>query len=83
MNAILIAAALIVLHGVDGNEISINPKHITTLHPTKESTHGKPNELVVGGVNCVVSLSNGKFLSVVEDCATIRNMLAEPSPPAR
>lgn len=74
---LLAAVVLIALHTVDGNEVLVNPRFITTLHPTKESVLGQPNALVVGGVNCVVSLSNGKFLSVVESCAAVRRAMEE------
>lgn len=73
MNPALAAVVLIVLHNVDGDEITINPEHVVVLHPTTESDRqGKPNTLVTKGVNCVVGLSNGKFISVVESCATVR-----------
>jgi len=75
MNHILVAAALIVLHNVDGDEIFINPEHITVLHATKEASKGTKNQLVTGGVNCVVVMSTGKFMSVLEDCAEVRKMM--------
>jgi len=73
---ILTAVAVIMLHNVEGMELLISVDHIAVLHPTKEGAGKAPkNQLVVGGVNCVVSLSNGKYFSVIEDCASIRKMM--------
>jgi hypothetical protein len=75
VNPTLVAVALIVLHNAEGGEIFINPTQIAVLHPTKEASKGTPNQLVVGGVNCVVSLSNGKFFSVIESCPAVRKLM--------
>lgn len=73
---ILTAVAVILLHNAEGMELLISVDHIAVLHPTKESVGKAPkNQLVVGGVNCVVGMANGKFFSVIEDCPTIRKMM--------
>jgi uncharacterized protein YlzI (FlbEa/FlbD family) len=71
----LLAAALILLHTVDGYEVIVNPAHITSLHPSSEANRGPPNTLIAKGVRCVVGLSNGKFYSVVEECPAVRQMV--------
>jgi hypothetical protein len=68
------ALILIVLHSVEGHEITINTEQITSLVPSRE-TEGAANELFVGGVHCVVGMTNGKYHTVIEDCATIRKQL--------
>jgi hypothetical protein len=79
VNPTLVAVALVVLHNAEGGEIFINPTQIAVLHPTRESSGkaGSKNTLVVGGVNCVVSLSNGKFFSVIEPCDVVRKMMED------
>jgi len=70
-----VAVVLIVLHSVDGFEIIVNPEHIAILRPTSEAAKGTPNQLLTKGVTCVVGLSDGKFISVTETCATIRDAI--------
>jgi hypothetical protein len=78
MNFFTVATYLIVLHSVDGYEVSINPAQITNLHPTREGRPvPKTNEIITPGVRCVVGLTDGKFFSVVEDCRAIRKQLEE------
>ena len=73
MNTV-VALILIVLHTVEGHEVTINTAQITSLVPSKEA-EGKANELFVGGVHCVVGLTNGKYHTVIEDCSTTRAKL--------
>lgn len=77
MNHVLIAVVLIVLHNVDGEEVSVNPDKVTTLHRTHEVTQGRPNTLVAKGIKCVIGLDNGKTVSVVEDCGMVRQAIKE------
>jgi hypothetical protein len=65
---------LIMLHTVDGLEVDINPKQITSLRETRPD---KEKHLVVAGVHCAVGLSDGKFVTVVESCADIRKKIEE------
>ena len=60
----------IVLHMVDGMEVQINPKLITHLL----SSTGE-NKTLVEGVKCVVRLADGLFVSVVEDCNRVRELI--------
>jgi hypothetical protein len=63
---------LIVVHAIDGSEITISPRHVTSMraaHPEKD------NELLSVHVNCVIGLDDGRFVSVVEECADIRKAL--------
>lgn len=75
------AILLIVLHTVEGHEVTINTAQITSLLPSKEATEGKPNELFTGGVHCIVGLTNGKYHTVIEECATIREKLQHAASP--
>jgi hypothetical protein len=66
---------LMVLHRGDGGEVIVNPAQIVTLHaPTPGSSTAR---LFTGAVRCAIGLSDGKWLSVVEPCETIRQRLEE------
>lgn len=71
----LLALTLIVLHSIDGFEIFINPEQIIILRPTSEAAKGTPNTLIAKGHACVIGLTDGKFVSVVEDCGTVRDAI--------
>lgn len=75
---VLIAyVTLIVLHNIDGDEVSVNPEHVVALSHTREASKGMPNQLITSGAKCVISLSNGKMVSVVEGCGMIRQAINE------
>jgi len=71
---VLIVLHLIVMHTVDGREVSINPKQVTSLHGAK---NGQGNQLLTGDVSCVVGLTDGKFISVAESCDAVRKLLED------
>ena len=71
MNELLVALHLIVLHTVDGREVSVNPEQVTTLHATRD----EGNKLVTDEAHCVVMLTDGKFVSVAEACDEVRKLL--------
>jgi hypothetical protein len=65
---------LIVVHAIGGAEITISPRHVTSMraaHPENA------NELLIEHVNCVIGLDDGRFVSVVEECADIRKALED------
>jgi hypothetical protein len=76
MDFALTAAVLIVLHNLDGDEIIVNPEYITVLKPTHD-TKGTSNTLVARGGKCVVGIGSGKFITVIEDCSTIRQAMQQ------
>lgn len=64
--------ALVVLHGPDGREINVSPGEIASIHckmPDRE------NKMFVEGVNAIINTTDGKYVSVVETCSDIRDML--------
>jgi len=71
---ITLALHLILLHTVDGRETFVNPEQITNM-----AAHmpGEQNKVLTGAVQCVVSLSNGKFVSVREPCDEVQRKLEE------
>jgi hypothetical protein len=72
---LILAAALIVLHTIDGQEVTINPAQVTSLHHTNEAATGNPNTVMATGLRCVIGLSNGKMISVIENCTDVRAMI--------
>jgi hypothetical protein len=76
LNLLLAAAVFLALHNVDGDEVFVNMEQIVSLIPTHE-TGGKSNTLMAGGVKCVVALTDGKRISVVEHCSTIRQSIQQ------
>jgi hypothetical protein len=68
-------ALLIVLHTLDGREIDVSPAQITSMREAKaDDADGKAFH---SGVRCMINTSDGKFISVIEDCATVRSKIEE------
>lgn len=66
--------ALILLHGPDGREVDVSIDEITHLQckmPDRE------NALFAPGVNTVVNLTDGRFVSVKETCNEVRNLITD------
>lgn len=72
---LLAAIVLIVLHSVDGFEVIVNPEEIAVMRPSSEAAKGTPNQLIVTGVHCIIGLTNGKYVSVVETCEAVRALI--------
>jgi len=68
----LIVLQLIVLHVPDGTEIDVVVDQITSLRPrSEEGHHFTPN------VKCLVNLTDGKFVTVVETCDEVRRKIED------
>ena len=73
-----LALALIVLHALDGQEITIASYQVTSLRAHRPD---KPNKLLAEEANCLVGLTDGKFVTVKESCAEVRKLIGEKPPP--
>ena len=62
----------IALQTLDGRAVQINPAEIVSISTAREAGH---DGRLTGKVHCVVSLSNGKFVTVIESCDAIRDRL--------
>lgn len=71
-------AVLVILHGPNGHEILLNPAAMTSMHAARP---GVPNELLTDEIKCVINTSDGKFVSVVETCAIVRELFRQPEQP--
>lgn len=60
---------LIRLHGLDGQEIDINPREITVMRERGQGQH------LTKDAECAISLSDGKFVAVKETCAEVRQKI--------
>ena len=67
--------SLVILHRTDGGEVAVSPSHITSMHSKAPSS--PQNKLVVGEARCIVWLSDGKLLSVLEACETVKKLMNE------
>lgn len=79
---ILIVWRLLVLHAPGGAEIDVNPMEITSIRDRNPEDH---NKLVTDEVKCVINMSDGKYISVIEPCSTVRQQIkdlieGEPEP---
>lgn len=78
LTAVIAAAVhLIVLHNPDGHQIDINPAQVTSLRAAPE---GQAREHFTGRVRCMINLTDGKFVTVVESCDEVRLLLGKDSP---
>ena len=69
----LLAAALVLLHRVDGGAVLINPDQVTSLH----ARSGASNKHLTEQAQCAIWLSDGKLVSVVESCPQVQRLLEE------
>lgn len=69
------AFILLVLHSVTGAEITISAGEITAMREAREDD--ADDKLVTKGVRCVVSMTDGKFASVVEACSDVRRQVEQ------
>jgi uncharacterized protein YlzI (FlbEa/FlbD family) len=69
-----LAVVLILLHTVDGRETYVNPKQIASISSAVE---GEKNKLLIETVHCVIGLTNGKIISVRENCDEVVQKLEQ------
>ena len=67
-----VAIVLIVLHGVDMHEVMINPEQVTSLRQARQTEH---NKLFTHEAQCMIGLTDGKFVAVVESCKAVRELV--------
>ena len=71
MNTV-VALLLVTLTQADGAKVAVNPQYVVKLYPTKEAMGAGKNQMVVGGAKCVVTMADGKFMSVLETCEVVK-----------
>lgn len=68
------------LQTLDGRTVLVNPRAIVSISQTSE-TRDTSEKLLAGEVHCVVNLTNGKFVTVIERCEAIRARLQKGRTP--
>jgi len=74
MNPITVALVMVQVTMAYGARVYVNPAFVSRIYPTKEAAGGV-NQLVVKGAKCVITMNDGKFMSVLEDCDFLRRKL--------
>ena len=69
----LVAAALVLLHRVDGGEVLINPDQITSVHARPGGASS--NKHLAEQAHCALWLTDGKMVAVLEACPRVRQLL--------
>jgi len=72
--ALVAGLSLVVLHRIDGGEVVLSPSHITSMHSKVLDPQKK---MMTGAVQCVIWLDDGKLLSVLEPCETVKQLMDE------
>jgi uncharacterized protein YlzI (FlbEa/FlbD family) len=67
----------ITVQTLDGRDVLINRHAIVTIGGPRSSTE---QQLLTDKAVCMVTLSDGKYVTVVESCDTIRKRLEEQKP---
>jgi len=71
------ALALVVLHRVDGGEVVVNSNQVTSLR----SVPGSMSRHFPGPSKCLVGLTDGRFVAVIEPCGEVKRLLETAAPP--
>jgi hypothetical protein len=66
----LVGALLIVLHRGDGGEVAVATAHVTSLRAT-----AGPLRNLAPSSHCLIGLTDGKFIGVIETCAEVMRQL--------
>ena len=74
---LILAASVVLIHvtAPDGAPVHINPQYITKMYPTKEAMDKGPNQMVVKGAKCVITMADTKFISVTEPCDYVLKLI--------
>lgn len=72
MSKLIVAAALVAVAGPGAKQILVNPSEVV-------SVRAAPAHLT-DGIQCLIHTTDGKYISSIEDCATVVRKL-EGKPP--
>lgn len=67
----MILLVMIILHSGSGTSLDLNTTTITNLRNPEPSN----NALFTPGVKCQVNMTDGKFVTVTETCAEVRQIM--------
>jgi len=64
----------LVVHTIDGRDVLINKQAIVTIGGARKDGG---QQVLTGKATCLVTLVDGKFVTVVESCDTLRQRLKD------
>ena len=70
MTTMLATAVMVILHVATGGEIDVNTQEITNMRGPEP---GGSN--FVKGTNCLINMSDGKYVAVKETCEQVRQII--------
>ena len=70
---ILVAAALVLLHRLDGGAVLVNPDQVTSVHARPSGASS--NKHLTEQAHCALWLADGKLISVLEACPQVQQLL--------
>lgn len=65
--------SLVVLHMIDGRSVTINSAHVTRMSETRDDQD--EDKQLAAGIRCVIYLSDGRYVSVVETCGEVLRLM--------
>jgi hypothetical protein len=71
---LIAAAVVLVLLHTPKAEVYVNPQSVTSM---RADDPGKPHEYMTDAVHCMLNLSDGKFVSVIETCDQVKALIEE------
>lgn len=74
MGALAVVLRLVLFHTVDGHEVAINPAQVTNMYAAKDD---QQNKLFTDSVRCVIGMTDGKYVTVAENCDVVKRQLEE------
>jgi len=72
MKWFLLALHFIIVHAPNGDEIGLNASEISSLREPRDAEGHWHKD-----VNCVIVMTNGRFISTAETCKRIAEMVKE------
>jgi uncharacterized protein YlzI (FlbEa/FlbD family) len=72
---VLVLLHFVLLHTLDGRDIYLNPGFVVSASEAREEDD--PKKLMTAKVHCLISLLDGKFITVEEDCDSVRRRLQD------
>jgi hypothetical protein len=75
--SLVVAIVLVQFSGPSGTRIDINPAEVTSVR----DPHAMPGQHYSRGTGCIIVMANGKFISVNEDCSSVRMKISEQQGP--
>ena len=69
-----IVAVLLILHGIAGNTILVNPELVTSMQTARPD---KADQLYTDKAVCLISTSDGKNITVIETCDQVKALMEQ------